>query len=169
MTSVRKYISTIDEGGRLRIVRSDGQEITELEKTWFDNLVTTELRNEKTHAAAMRRVQYKESKGNTHPLMLTFGLIARNQGMNLTQLSYALSKRRSAVSEWLRGNAKPQLEEAYALFGMAGYKLMAVPNTIVDQVRNAVLSEEARVAQIDKKISMGDETDGEVHGSSRSA
>ncbi len=46
---------------------------------------------------------------------------------------------------------------------------MAVPNTIVDQVRNAVLSEEARVAQLDRKISMGDETDGEVHGSSRSA
>ncbi len=169
MTFVRKYISSIDLGGRLVIIKSDGEVMSEEDLAWFNETVTRQLRNDKVDEALRRKPNYKIPKGQIHPLLNKLGVLIAKHGFNMTVLSEGLRKRRTAVSEWLRGTAKPQLEEAAALFGLVGYSLVPVPNTILAEINTVVQAEERRIELKLLEQSMGGEDDGEIHSGSRSA
>ena len=162
MTYARTYISTRDLGGRLVIVRSDGQVITPDEKAWFDKAVTDKIRSEKLIAAKSAAVPMSmdedEADNLVHPMLITLRSKVNDRGFDrrMGELSALIGRRKTALSEWLRGLAKPYFVDVYALFGLLGYRLVAVPMEILDTVLDQVQTAETETRAKDRIDSMGD-------------
>ncbi len=156
MTPPRKYMSRIDDAGRLVIIRSDGEPLTTADKEWFDETVTYTLRNQ----AVMQARGYTPDKestqpGNLHPSIEKLKQLINERGIQLRLLSSGLGRRPGALAEWLRGVTKPYHVDVYALFGILGYRQVAVPLEAMHEVMPIVEQYERAEQEELNRLSMG--------------
>jgi hypothetical protein len=173
MTPVRKYLSRVDEAGRLVIFRSDGQPITMHEREWFADLVTRQLRTD----AMMTRKGYlplgdvMEENGITavkhrrsgervpvHPLIHELKRMLGVRKWNLATTSEAIGLRKTALSEWMRGMMDPTMRNVAGAFGAMGYRLVPVPITDEHEIRQVIDAASAKMLQEIHGIGMEDYT-----------
>lgn len=154
----RKFLSRVDEGGRIVVLRSDGMPFNAEDKKWFDAIVTRALRQDNL---IQRDLELAES--DVHPTMLKLRSILNKQSFTYGSLSVIMGKRKSAISEWLRGNSFPFYHEAYRLFSMLGYRLHPVPTEVeaevLDLIKQGEQQREDKMAQINMG---GDDSVGSV-------
>ena len=166
--SIRRYISGIDPGGRMYIIKSDGTAFTQGQKKFIDAAVTRALRAEL--AAGMHGTYpdevietddnfVREDKhGNkiyVHPLMVSLRRIIRMRGWSYASLSEAIGRNKSLISRYVRGDNEPNLKDAAALFGTLGYRLAAVPIDMLGEVNEMVARYEEEQAKALMQYSMG--------------
>lgn len=159
MTHVRRFISTIDAGGRLVIVKSDGTSISRDEKLWFDQTITAQLRTDLAMAAKgyiQHAVLYEDTPQGLHPMIEVLKGCAERSDMRLTVMSKLIGKRKTAASEIFRGHVSPFFKDVYALFGMLGYRLMPVPWKHADEVQRMFDEDVLAVRRRRSVESMGD-------------
>lgn len=140
MTSLPTYLTTLREG-RLVVYRTDGVDMTETEREWFRSNMTVQLRTDKLMQNAGKQLEAALAEPDieegahaktgkvvrVHPLLNQAKRIITRRGWRLAAVSEMLGRRSAAVSTWFRGQATPSMQDLYALFGLAGYKLVPVP------------------------------------------
>lgn len=166
--SIRRYISAVDPGGRVVIIKSDGTPFTESQKKWIDAAVTKALRAEL--AAGMHgtypdevldsedtlvRVKPDGERVHVHPLMIRLKQIIKLRGWAYAQLSQFVGRSKSLVSRYIRGEMDPHLKDAAALFGLLGYRLVAAPLDVLDEVNEVIARKEEEIAKALHVHSMG--------------
>lgn len=155
-TNARKYLSRVDEGGRIVILRSDGEPFTASDKSWFDEVITRALRQSATFETDGGTGSEASDNGD-HPTMLRLRAILSKQTFSYASLSVMMGKRKTALSEWLRGTSKPLYHEVYRLFSMLGYRLHPIPTEIeADVIDLVALAERLRTAKL-AELNMGDD------------
>lgn len=158
MTIHRRYLSRLDEGGRLVIIRSDAKPMEPKEKTWLDYVITKALRN--SAMLASKGVPPDEDHlqpGNLHPSIERLKALISEGGYQLGLLSTSLGRRPKALSEWLRGVSKPCHTDVYALFGVLGYRQVGVPLEVLGEVQAILDAHEERKREMLYQESMGSE------------
>lgn len=169
VTTLPKYLLTHTDEQRIVIFRTDGANITDHEADWFRATVTQAMRtkhlmeNAKASLdAALAEPDVTEgvspktgSRVVVHPLVNTLKAIIKDRGWSLARISQMLGKGDAAMSTWFRGMARPSMQDVYASFGLAGYRLMPVPIQISSEVMELVKKAEHDNAQEDIKNSLG--------------
>lgn len=169
MTTLPKYLLTHTDDQRIVIFRTDGADITDAEADWFRVIVTTALRtkhlmeNAKTNLdAALHEPNVAAglsprtgSQIMIHPLVNALKGMIKQRGWSLAKVSQMLGKGDSAMSTWFRGQAKPSMQDVYASFGLAGYRLMPIPIQVSAEILELIVKGEEENAQEDIKNSLG--------------
>lgn len=157
MSTIRTYLSRIDEAGRLVIFRHDGVPITKDEQDWFAKTVTVQLRTDNIqvarpgHAKPLDELILVGQSRKTgediqvHPLIHELQALVQVRGWRMSVLSRALGYRKTALSEWMRGLFRPTLAAVAAAYGAVGYHLVPVPFKIEANVREQAATEEQRI------------------------
>jgi len=157
VSTMRTYLSRVDEAGRLVIFRHDGVPITKEEQDWFAQTVTVQLRTDNmtaTHQHDTVSLDQPVLSGRNrktgeevlvHPLIHELQALIQARGWRLAAVSRALGFRNSALSEWMRGMFRPNLANAAAAFGAAGYRLVPVSFRIEEDVRKMCVADEQEI------------------------
>lgn len=140
MTTTPRYLTGLREG-RLIVYRSDGKDITEEEREWFRLNMSAQLRTDALMEGSGNSIDAVMAEPDRdegvrprtdksvpiHPLINRAKGIILKRGWRLAAVSTLLGRRPAAVSTWFRGQATPSMQDTFALFGLAGYKLVPVP------------------------------------------
>lgn len=157
MTVQRRYLSSLDAGGRMVIIKSDGSPIATDEKQVIDKAVTRWIRNE---SLRIGRGLPDDAEfllpGKMHPTIELLKKIINEREYELTMLSNLLGRRAKAVSEWLREVSKPYHTEVWSLFRLLGYRQMAIPESAVAEVEELIRQHEKDLQDFDAEHSMGE-------------
>ena len=169
MTNAPKYMTRLIDG-QVRIFRSDGQTMSEDDAKWVRKVLTAQVRAEALAISAGKRIDAALDEPDVdeglssrtgsriivHPLIHKMKQIIKANGWPLAVVSRLLGKSDAAVSTWLRGQATPSMTDLFALYGLAGYKLIPVPLAAVQEAQALVLKCETEQAQVDQADSVGE-------------
>ena len=157
MTAPPRYKAALVDG-RIRIFRSDGQDISQDEVVWVQATLTAQLRSDHLALNAKQNNDAVLSEPNVyegtsprtgmkvfvHPLIHHIKHMLRVRHLRHGDVSRILGKSSRTVSTWLRGEAMPSAVDLYALFGMLRYRLTPVPLDVLEQVTEIIGEHEKR-------------------------
>lgn len=169
MSTLPTYLLTHTDEQRVVIFRTDGAEITDTEAQWFRDTLTAALRTKHLAEVANFNINAALAEPDVaegtsprtgsiipvHPLINQVKATIKKRGWSLAAISRLLGKGDAAVSTWFRGQAQPAMKDVYALFGLAGYKLMPIPLQIVKDVEASVAMAEEVLMELTNEDAVG--------------
>lgn len=153
MSKPPKYAMALT-GGVVRMVRTDGAEITEEEVDWLRGKISEALKIEALSKSAthQRSQEIMEQAQETLKSGLTRGGIRfeidpaiseleserKAQNISRAALARAMYTPTTRMTDWVRGSARPQLDNLRLWASMLGWVFMLVPRPLADQARKLI-------------------------------
>lgn len=167
MPTTRRYLVNLDAGGRIIIIRSDGGECSQEEKQWVADCITNVLKSNTPNArASLPADEFGTLIGRTHfgvefqldPFVVELDARRNRKGYTKKRLAELLLTTPQRVSDWVRGRARPHLEDLRDW----GVAVEVVPVLIPTAILNQVLQlkkeyDDREIAEL--PVVIGDEQD----------
>lgn len=163
---ISRYLSVLREDGTIRLMRSDGGDITPEEHAWLKEVMQSDLREKALLASksTMSRddlvalaYEGKPVRGrrfDIDPVMFDLEAERKRQRITKKALSLAMFAAPNCVSDSASGQQRAQMDTLRMMAYLLGFAFMLVPKDLQPKIREMV--HEWHLAQIPAEEAAGD-------------